>query len=125
MPVFKRKYRSGTTVWRYLFSAPGSTARDGPGLDLRQPGRNATAAEFGFVGGFPAVPHSLRHSHGSHLLADGVPLPVVSERLGHSSVRTTAEVYAHAIRGQDDEAALRWDEFQRGGTQDRLERKLQ
>ncbi|MGA2196149.1 MAG: tyrosine-type recombinase/integrase [Bryobacteraceae bacterium] len=40
--------------------------------------------------------HSLRHSHGSHLLADGVPLPVVSERLGHSSVRTTAEVYAHA-----------------------------
>jgi len=28
MPVFKRKYRSGTTVWRYLFSAPGSTAQD-------------------------------------------------------------------------------------------------
>jgi integrase len=69
--------------------------------------------------------HSLRHSHGSHLLADGVPLPVVSERLGHSSVRTTAEVYAHAIRGQDDEAALRWDEFQRRGTADRLARKLQ
>jgi integrase len=69
--------------------------------------------------------HSLRHSHGSHLLADGVPLPVVSERLGHSSVRTTAEVYAHAIRGQDDEAALRWDEFQRRGTGDRPARKLQ
>jgi integrase len=69
--------------------------------------------------------HSLRHSHGSHLLADGVPLPVVSERLGHSSVRTTAEVYAHAIRGQDDEAALRWDEFQRRGTGDRIERKVQ
>jgi integrase len=69
--------------------------------------------------------HSLRHSHGSHLLADGVSLPVVSERLGHSSVRTTAEVYAHAIRGQDDEAAVRWDEFQRRGTGDRLERKLQ
>jgi hypothetical protein len=28
MPVFKRKYRSGATVWRYLFSAPGSTATD-------------------------------------------------------------------------------------------------
>jgi integrase len=69
--------------------------------------------------------HSLRHSHGSHLVADGVPLPVVSERLGHSSVRTTAEVYAHALRGQDDEAALRWDEFQRRGTGDRPERKLQ
>ena len=69
--------------------------------------------------------HSLRHSHGSHLLADGVPLPVVSERLGHSSVRTTAEVYAHAIRGQDDDAAMRWDDFQRRGTGDRVERKIQ
>jgi integrase len=69
--------------------------------------------------------HSLRHSHGSHLLADGVPLPVVSERLGHSSVRTTAEVYAHAICGQDDEAARRWDEFQRRGTGNRLGKKLQ
>src|SRR6202795_1906647 len=28
MPVFKRKYRSGTTVWRYIFSAPGSTRQD-------------------------------------------------------------------------------------------------
>ena len=59
--------------------------------------------------------HSLRHSHGSHLVANGVPLPVVAERLGHSSVRTTADVYAHALRGQDDEAAQRWDEFQRRG----------
>ena len=25
MPVFKRKYGSGKTVWRYMFSAPGST----------------------------------------------------------------------------------------------------
>jgi integrase len=69
--------------------------------------------------------HSLRHSHGSHLLANGVPLPVVSERLGHSSVRTTAEVYAHAIHGQDDEAALRWDEFQRRSTPERHESKVQ
>ena len=69
--------------------------------------------------------HSLRHSHGSHLVANGVPMPVVSERLGHSSVRTTADVYAHALRGQDDEAALRWDAFQRRGTGTRPERPLQ
>jgi integrase len=55
----------------------------------------------------------LRHSHTSHLLASGVPLPAVSARLGHSSVRTTQEIYAHMIRGQDDEAARRWEEFQR------------
>ena len=28
MPVFKRKYESGKTVWRYIFSAPGSTRQD-------------------------------------------------------------------------------------------------
>jgi integrase len=69
--------------------------------------------------------HSLRHTHGSHLVADGVPLPVVAERLGHSSVRTTADVYTHALRGQDDDAARRWDEFQRRGAEDGLQRKLQ
>jgi integrase len=57
--------------------------------------------------------HSLRHTHTSHLLADGVRLPVVSARLGHSSVRVTAEIYSHMIHGQDDEAARRWDAFQR------------
>ena len=69
--------------------------------------------------------HSLRHSHGSHLVADGVPLPVVSERLGHSSIRTTADVYTHVLRGQDDDAARRWDEFQRRGTPDNHDRKVQ
>ena len=69
--------------------------------------------------------HSLRHSHGSHLVADGVPLPVVAERLGHSSIRTTVDVYTHALRGQDDDAARRWDEFQRRGTGDGHERKIQ
>ncbi len=59
-----------------------------------------------------AALHLLRHSHGSHLLANGVPLLVVSKRLGHSSIRTTAEIYAHAIHGQDDEAVKKWEEYQ-------------
>ena len=69
--------------------------------------------------------HSLRHIRGSHLVADGVPLPVVAERLGHSSVRTTADVYTHALRGQDDDAARRWDDFQRRGAGDGLASKIQ
>ena len=59
-----------------------------------------------------AALHLLRHSHGSHMLANGVPLPVVSQRLGHSSVRTTADIYAHAIHGQDDEAVQKWENYQ-------------
>jgi integrase len=57
--------------------------------------------------------HSLRHSHGSHLLANGVPLPDVSRRLGHSSVYVTATVYAHVMPGGDEEAVRKWDEFQK------------
>jgi len=65
--------------------------------------------------------HTLRHSHTSHLLADGVDLATVSERLGHSSVRVTAEIYSHALRGRDDDAARRWEEFQ--GRNSREERR--
>ena len=56
--------------------------------------------------------HTLRHSHGSHLIASGMDLATVSARLGHSNVRVTAEIYAHVIRGRDDEAAQRWQDFQ-------------
>ena len=60
-----------------------------------------------------AALHLLRHSHTSVLLAAGVPVPAVSARLGHSSVRTTQEIYAHMIAGQDEEAAKKWEEYQR------------
>src|SRR5260370_28735205 len=63
--------------------------------------------------------HSLRHSHGSHLVADGVPLPVVSERLGHSSARTTADVYAHALPAQADEPPPPSHHFHRRATRPR------
>jgi integrase len=65
--------------------------------------------------------HSLRHSHCSHLLASGVPLPAVSARLGHGSIRTTQEIYSHMIHGQDDEAAKKWEEFQNQPTSGELQ----
>jgi integrase len=57
--------------------------------------------------------HTLRHTHGSHLLAAGMELPAVSERLGHSSVYVTATVYSHRIKGRDEEAARKWEKFQK------------
>jgi integrase len=33
------------------------------------------------------------------------------ERLGHSSVATTAAIYSHAIRGKDRAAAQVWDDL--------------
>jgi len=57
--------------------------------------------------------HSLRHTHTSELLASGVPLPAVSARLGHGSIRTTQEIYAHMIHGQDDDAVDRLEEYRK------------
>jgi len=59
--------------------------------------------------------HTLRHTHGSHLLAAGVPLTDVSKRLGHANPHVTATVYAHALPGRDDLAAAAWEKFQKDG----------
>ena len=59
--------------------------------------------------------HTLRHTHGSHLLAAGVPLTDVSKRLGHVNPHVTATVYAHALPGRDDLAAAAWEKFQKNG----------
>jgi integrase len=55
--------------------------------------------------GIDASIHSLRHTHAAQLIADGIPLKVISDRLGHSSIRVTADVYGHLIRGVDEQAA--------------------
>lgn len=60
--------------------------------------------------------HSFRHTHGSNLLSSGIPLPAVSKRLGHSSSRVTAQVYAHALPDDEIAAADAWDEMMPIGT---------
>ena len=49
--------------------------------------------------------HSLRHTHGTWLLMQGVPIKAVCERLGHADVATTLRVYAHVLPGLDQAAA--------------------
>ena len=51
--------------------------------------------------------HTLRHSAAGVLLNSGVPLEVVSEILGHSSIAITADTYAHLLDGVGRDAAER------------------
>ena len=49
--------------------------------------------------------HDLRHFMATAMLARGVPVVTVSERLGHARASTTLNVYAHSIPGADRDAA--------------------
>jgi integrase len=49
--------------------------------------------------------HDLRHAHATHLLASGVHPKIASERLGHSSVGITLDLYSHVTRGMQTDAA--------------------
>lgn len=60
--------------------------------------------------GFPYIRiHDLRHTHATHLLADGAHVKVVSVRLGHTSTAFTMDVYSHVLPDMQREAADRLD----------------
>ena len=50
--------------------------------------------------------HDLRHTHASHAVMNGVPVPVVARLLGHSDVRTTLR-YAHLGDREIEQSAER------------------
>ena len=49
--------------------------------------------------------HGLRHAHATMALIAGVNPKTISERLGHSSIATTIDVYSHVLPGLQEEAA--------------------
>jgi integrase len=49
--------------------------------------------------------HDLRHTHATLMLKAGIPIKVVSERLGHSGPMITLTVYQHVVPGMQAEAA--------------------
>jgi integrase len=49
--------------------------------------------------------HDVRHTHASLLIKAGVPVKVVSERLGHATAAFTIETYQHVMPGMQADAA--------------------
>ena len=68
------------------------------------------------AGQVPAAwtPHWMRHSHATALLMAGVPVHVVSRRLGHADVQTTLELYAHVTEDADIRSVAEWRAFTAG-----------
>jgi len=83
-----------------------------PGGRYYSPDRlGARVVELMRKGGLEGVSlHSLRHSHASILLSEGVPAAVVSERLGHADQNITLSIYSHALPADTRAAAKIWND---------------
>jgi integrase len=53
--------------------------------------------------------HDLRHSHATQLLSAGVNPKVAQERLGHSTITTTLDLYSHVTETMQGDAAAKLD----------------
>jgi len=53
--------------------------------------------------------HDLRHTHATQLLLAGVHPKVAQERLGHSSISVTLDLYSHVTATMQEDAAAKLD----------------
>lgn len=53
--------------------------------------------------------HDLRHSHATQLLIAGIHPKIAQERLGHSTISTTLDLYSHVTDTMQEDAAIRLD----------------
>ena len=54
--------------------------------------------------------HDLRHTHASQMQSAGVRPKIASERLGHSTIGITLDLYSHVMPIMQADAAERVDE---------------
>ncbi|MEW6545421.1 MAG: tyrosine-type recombinase/integrase [Bacillota bacterium] len=97
----EERWRAGSSWQDY-----GLVFSTDKGKPLQRPNITRRLKEIALVAGVPVLRfHDLRHSHATVLLRQGVHPKVVSERLGHSSVALTLDVYSHVLPDTQKEAA--------------------
>ena len=87
-----------------VFRTPLGTALDPDNFGART--RKLTTDLFGEAWS----PHTMRHSAASLLIAQGVDLKLISEVLGHSTIRMTADVYGNLMPERGPVSADAMDE---------------
>ena len=97
--------------WHVVTAADGSTP---------QP-RSLARAMSKFLKEWGVKLHGLRHSHASHMLASNVHPKIVQERLGHSSIAVTMDIYSHLMPNMQGEAAATVDGVMRAAINKRAD----
>ncbi len=97
--------------WHVITQADGSPL---------QP-RSLTHVVSAFLKEWRVTLHGLRHSHASHMLASNIHPKVVQERLGHSSIAITMDIYSHMMPNMQGEAAAAVDGVMRAAIKKRTD----
>ena len=105
-----RRHREGQTVerlaWGPAWNDAGLVFTRENGLPLRPEYATRHFQALVEEAGLPAIRlHDLRHTNASLALLAGVEMKVISERLGHSQISVTADLYTHVNRGLGRRAA--------------------
>jgi integrase len=70
---------------------------------------STVSSDWGELAGRIGMPeitfHSLRHTHASQLISEGVDIVTISKRLGHARPAVTLAIYAHIFTSDDSKAA--------------------
>ena len=100
--AYRAGFRGSSEDRGFVFCRPDGTPLD---PDLVTQGFKRLARKAGFD---DLRLHDLRHTHASLLLAEGVHLKVTSERLGHSDISITGNLYSHVQATVQREAVERF-----------------
>ncbi len=57
------------------------------------------------------TPHSFRHTHTSLLIEAGVGIKELQQRLGHTDINTTMNIYAHMTANMEEKASQQFSEL--------------
>jgi integrase len=101
-------------AWASVCAVHGLEQQTAAGKPLR---RRALPTPCGCPGTVEKQPrvHDLRHTYAAWLIAEGLPLSVISRRMGHASISTTDNRYGHVLPDLDDQVNLAIDRALRFG----------
>ncbi|KSU86573.1 recombinase [Priestia veravalensis] len=69
------------------------------------------------------TPHSFRHTHTSLLIEANVHIKEIQERLGHSDINTTMDIYAHMTKNVKKEASTKFSNLMESLSKNLIESK--
>ena len=106
MAKHREDQRTTKELMREMYKDHGKVFADPYGEWINPDNLSKAVKSFGQRVGHPEMTvRSLRHFHASVSLQSGQSVVIVSKRLGHASVSTTADIYAHSLPGWQKQAA--------------------